>query len=204
MKATFVSLLGFAMVFPALVHGQTSIQFSNIPTTFLTPADRYVYTDFIGGQLLVGTQFRAQLYVGTSSQNLVPANAAIASFREPGTTMPGTWVPVTVPLPTGFETPGSTLTLQVRVWDSTYGATYESTLAGYKGASAPFTLTIPSVGGGNPSGLTLENLRAFSLAQVPEPSIFALGPVALLGWWKLRGTFLKVSQFLPASKLSHN
>jgi len=96
-------------------------------------------------------------------------------FRPPTTSAPGTWNAEFRTLP-GFSN-GDTATLQVRVWDGLLFATYEAAAAsaGVVGRSVPFAYTVPVSTAPSPSEWLMDNFRAFSLAQVPEPS----------SWWLL-------------------
>jgi hypothetical protein len=69
---------------------------------------------------------------------------------------------------------GDTATLQVRVWDSRAGATFDEAVAGggLWGASEAFNYTVPT-GLTTPDQFFMKGLQAFAL--VPEPSVIALG-----------------------------
>src|SRR5688572_14187500 len=102
----------------ASAHGQGgNLNFCN--DCLPSPPDRLVSDAF--GRPLVGTNYVAQLLYGASPDSLLPDTAAPARFRPTETTEPGTWVGQmkNVPLP-----PGTTIHLQVRVWDSAAAATY--------------------------------------------------------------------------------
>jgi len=76
----------------------------------------------VNGNPLVGTNYLAQLYYGSTPDTLVAHTGAPARFRIAPTTLPGTWMggnrTVVVPNP-------AMIVLQVRVWDITAGLTYE-------------------------------------------------------------------------------
>jgi len=76
----------------------------------------------VNGNPLVGTNYLAQLYYGSTPDALVAHTGAPARFRIAATTLPGTWTGGnrTVVSPN----PGA-IVLQVRVWDIAAGATYE-------------------------------------------------------------------------------
>src|SRR5687767_3745423 len=105
-------------------------------------ADRLVRNQ--GGALLVGTQYRAQLYYGATAGSLNPVTSNPVSFRDPAGAagLEGTWSGANRTL-TGFSA-GQTVILQVRAWDATGGATFDT--AGLKGQSSTFAYTIPAAG----------------------------------------------------------
>lgn len=77
--------------------------------------------------------------------------------------------------------PGQTVLMQVRVWETQY-ATYADAVAagGWVGASNPLNV---SLGGGAipTASLVGSGLQGFSTAQVPEPSVIALGILGSIG-----------------------
>jgi hypothetical protein len=169
-----------AAAFSACAQG--IVNFNNA-VSFVTPADRAVYIDFVGGRPLVGTQFRAQLYAG--AQGTAPSDfgaiPSSAPFRAPGTTAPGTWSGGNRTLP---YAEGTTIQLQVRVWDGSQFGSWEQAVQGGGSVlwSAPFSYFIPA-SGQQSSAYYLENLRAFgpNLSEpppVPEPD---LGLYGMLG-----------------------
>lgn len=179
MKTSLLVGAALCALLPISGMSQSAVRFSNMPSEFVTQADRYVYEGTVGGARLVGTHFRAQLYAGAFAEGVLQPLGSPASFRAADTTAPGTWVPSDITLP-GFA-PGATVFLQVRVWDSSYGATFEAAGAGSRGASLIFPFTVP-MSAMQPN--TLENLRAF--AVVPEPGSLALAGLALLSLLGLR------------------
>ena len=168
--------------------GQSTVNFNNTITTF--PADgidRYVYRDQVGGTKLVGQNFAAALYWGTTQDTITQLAvlnatdtgiaAARGLFRVATTASPGTWSGGARTLL--GTTLGQQVFMQVRVWDITAGADYASAKAfgGITGESLRFTYTTSSSPTPPPSDLVLLNLRAFAL--VPEPSTIALGVLGL-------------------------
>ena len=137
------------------------------------------------GKPLTGTSFVAQVWYGASASTLT-SSFAPSPFRIATTTSPGSWnaaaagapgVPATL---TGFA-PGSTVTLQVAVWDSAIagvGAAQALSRAAGTGLSETFTYAIPLDPIALPGGM--EGLKSFNLAAgggpvVPEPTTIALG-----------------------------
>jgi hypothetical protein len=159
------------LLFASSVVAQSVVDFNN-NRAFVTPADRLVYTISGPNQTpLVGTNYVAQLYYGADATSLVPVTSAPARFRLPTTTAPGTWSGGNRTL-TGF-TPGTTATLMVVAWDSTFGSTFDQARAAgaWYAQSSPFTYTIPAAGS-PPAFFYMENFRAF--ACIPEPSAVLL------------------------------
>ena len=174
--------------FPAL--GQGTVYFAN-NVNFVTPGDDRLVRD-VTGERLVGTNYFAQLYYGAhgaSENDLVSVAYNPDRFRSPTTQAAGTWNP----LPEFFRTldgfvSGDTVSLQVRVWDSTVGATWEqASMTGFGasqyGSSTVFPYFIPPTGGPT-SAYYMENFRGFML--VPEPSVIALAVLGAGGFLLFR------------------
>ena len=178
-KRTLFIICGLISSFT--VCAQTVVDFNNL-RAFVTPGDRLIY-DYPSGVPLVGTNYVAQLYYGTDAASLVPVTTAPARFRVPTTTAPGTWSGGNRTL-TGF-TAGMTATLQVAVWDSNFGLTFDQARAAgaFWGLSQPFTYTIPSAGA-PPAAYYMENFRGFVL--IPEPSTIGLGVLGAVGLFVFR------------------
>ncbi len=144
------------------------------------------------GKPLTGTSFVAQVWYGASAGSLTKSFAP-APFRASTTTYPGTWNPAAAGGPGAIGTldgfaPGSTVTLQVAVWDSSIagvGAAQALAKAPGTGLSETFTYAIPADPLAIPGGL--ENMKSFNLVGntvIPEPSTIALGALgaAALLW----------------------
>ena len=107
----------------------------------LVPNTPYVLFP-LGGRI-VGTNFLAQLFYGTNDQNLIPVTNAPARFRQPPTSLAGTWIG-------GMRTlvgipPGTPVRLRVHIWDGSWP--YEEALSnGYIWAPEPFDYTPPPHG----------------------------------------------------------
>jgi hypothetical protein len=78
-----------------------------------------------------------------------------------------------------------TVTLQVAMWDSNAGATFEQARAAgaFWGLSQPFTYTVPAPGS-PPTAFYIENFR--SSVMIPEPSIIGLGLLGALALFAFR------------------
>jgi len=170
-----ISLVGVSSVF-----AQGTIDFRNRITGTL---DVPVYLNGVGGMLLSGANFLAQLYYGTTATSLTPITDLASPFRTGAGA--GYWnagadsTRILAGIPAG-----SPAFLQVRAWDSTFGATYDVAKAagGLWGDSNVFQV-LATGGGGTPaaSPAFMTGMQSFTL--VPEPSTIALGilgAVALL------------------------
>jgi len=189
MKKIVLSVL-LAAAGTASVFAQGTVTFANAVNTFNTVADRYIYQDAVGGTLLKGTQFKVQLYAGSTAAEAAAAIIAVDStpsnMRGQTTTLPGVWTggltTKIIPAPTG--TKDTDIFLQIRAWDSTGGiTTYEQARAAgttiYTGASTPFLYHVPP-DGATGGAFAMDNFRAFAVV-VPEPGTFALAGLAVLG-----------------------
>lgn len=160
-----LSLMGVSSV-----RAQGLIDFRNRITGTI---DAAVFQNSVGGTLLSGANFVAQLYYGASAGSLVPITDAASPFRTG--TGAGYWnagTDSTRVLP-GIS-PGSTVFLQVRVWNTSIAATYDAVRL--TGSNYGDSNTFPAVaGGGSPptAPAALGGLQQFAL--VPEPSTIALG-----------------------------
>jgi hypothetical protein len=199
MKQTILTLL---LVSAAVaVHGQGSVVFNNRVTGTVvapiygpqvgtpgvrqtgntstgTPAGSTVYT----GTLLQGTGFTAQLWGGpngTAEGALTLATGSQTTFRT-GTAAGFITAPAVNPTVTGVPENG-TATLQVRVWDNQGGTITSYAQALQVGAAAGFSdlFNVSPLGGTLTPSPNIAGLRSFSLTQVPEPSVIALGALGL-------------------------
>ena len=167
----------------ASANAQGTVDFRNTGT-FNTTADRSVYAN---GTKLVGTNYVAALYFGTTADNLnqfailSEADPSLASavghFRnvDPSTAAAGTWSGGVRVLP--GTTVGQNLFLQVRIWNMSVFATFDEARAGQGegGQSDVFSYLVPSPG--DSAGMKLNGLRAFIVyvdVDVPEPSTLGL------------------------------
>jgi len=186
MKKTILTLALVALSLGSS-FGQGTVNFNNTATTFPDSAtvDRKVYGP--NGAALVGVNYAAALYFGSSADsinNLATLNATDTSitgarglFRVATTLSPGTWSGGARTL-LGTQ-PGELVFLQVRVWDISLFANYGLAVnaGGITGASDPFQYRISTSPTPPPSDLVMLNLRSFQV--VPEPSTIALGVLGL-------------------------
>jgi len=178
-----------ASAFAVSAFGQGQISLKNSAT--VNPVND------ASGKPLTGTSYLAQVWYGASAGALT-GSFAPSPFRVSTTTQPGTWNPAAAggpgnigTFPAGTFGPGSTVTLQVAVWDSAVaGASAASALAKAPGTglSSTFTYTIPTDPLAIPGGM--EGMKSFNLLPagggpvVPEPTTIALGALgaAALLW----------------------
>ncbi len=140
------------------------------------------------GNLLAGTGYLAQLYVGQDQDSLQPL-LPVKSFL--------TGALAGYLLPSSIEAEGlggstDLFAFQIRAWDASLGSTYAEALAQGRGGVGESNIAMEAAGisrGGPPllPGPVI-GLQSFSLSPlVPEPSTYALfgvGAVAL--WWQCR------------------
>lgn len=182
MKPTLACLVTLGCLSAVSSLAQGTIDFRNTGVTFKFAADRLVYADPITRRGLVGTNYAAGLFYLPGGGREMSAGSgiqagALAFFRQPTTTSPGTWLN---PLAVGNNrildgVPiGATATIQVRVWDITKYQSFAQAFAGGEyGWSLPFDYTVPAAGSA-PDAYYLNDLR-FPILMVPEPSTIALG-----------------------------
>lgn len=165
---------------------QGTVNFNN-SVSFGDTIDRRVYLDTVGGTRLVGVNWAAAVYYGSSESSITKVATAgdgsVAQSRglfravDPTTTFAGTWSGGNRTI--ADANAGDTVWLQIRVWDITKFADYGLALAAGDrvGQSAAFQYTLSSASPIPPSDLLMKNMRAFAL--VPEPSTIALGVLGL-------------------------
>jgi len=207
---TLIAGAGLSHGQPVVVvtHTPGQVSFQNSETSRFPSALKHLVTN-IDGTLLVGTQFKAELYyLDTDTGSLTPIAATLSSFRLPFTSVPGTWsgpAPYSN-LPDGyggvdlaFDGEGNLVeagdgtgtgagyypvTLAVRVWDSTTGNSYET--ATTTGSSANFVYTQRSSYPPAVSDLQMLTQPGFQLQVVPEPRAFALIVFGVMAVFLLR------------------
>src|SRR5687768_14718677 len=158
---------------PVMASAQANyIVFQNSVLT--PPPDRLVR--FADGSPMVGTHFMAQLLVGTSPSSLQPTTAAPSRFRDPATQIPGTWVGNTINLPGVLA--GTVLTMQVRIWDSTYGNFDQACAVFQAGLLPAFDWVAPNET--DPiEAHYMHNFVGGIPTPCPEPATIALGVLGL-------------------------
>lgn len=173
MRAKFALAVAGLMLPLRAISQSDFVVFRN--DVLMPPPDRLVRD--VNFDPLVGTNYMAQLLIGSSPDSLVPTTVT-ARFREGGP-LAGTWVP---PVRNVFvyQPPGTELTMQVRVWDSNFGLTFDQACAvgSYAGLLPAFTWVVP------PPTAPIEehymhNFVGGIPAPCPEPTTVALLCLAL-------------------------
>ena len=136
-----------------------------------SPPDRLVRDG--NGTPLVGTQWAAQLYYSTQSASSLQAHTAAPNrFRNPGSSLAGTWSTTTGANRTlvGGGV-GVLVWMQVRIWDLNQFPSYEAALAGGGaiGTSVVFTYTQRLSTPPQTTDTYMDNF-----VMVPEPTAFLL------------------------------
>ena len=162
----------------AVAQGNYVVFQNNVLTP---PPDRLVR--FTDGTPLVGTHFMAQLLVGLSPDSLQPTTVAPSRFRDPATQIPGTWSGNSINLPA--FTPGTILTMQVRIWDSTFGNFDEACMVNQAALLPTFDWVVPNA---------TEPIEAHFMSNFvggiptpcPEPATIGLGLLGAVALWFVR------------------
>jgi hypothetical protein len=184
MRTTFA--IGFALLVLPFT-GMSQGDFVVFRNDVLTGPNRLVLGP--DAMPLAGTNYLAQLTIGASPDSLQPvAFPAPAHFRPEGTPPAGTWVGYNVSI-LGVQ-PGADLYMQVRVWDSNFGLSFdEACAAGQAGLLPVFTWTVP----GSMAPIQDHYMQGFVggiPVPCPEPGVVGLVclalPVALM--WRARRT----------------
>ena len=171
-----IAYLIAALALAVSTFGQGQINLNNRGLALVTDGS---------GRPLTGTSFVAQVWYGASASTLT-SSFAPSPFRASTTTYPGSWNPAatggpgTIATLTGFAA-GSSVTLQVRVWDSSRFTTWvqaqqDPRVKWITGVSDTFTYSIPTDTLAIPGGM--ENMKSFMVGQagtdLPEPTTIAL------------------------------
>jgi hypothetical protein len=172
-----LAVAGLILPFAA-VSQDNYVVFQNSVLT--PPPDRLVRN--VNGDPLVGTNYMAQLLMGSSPDSLQPLPILPSRFRPEGTSLPGTWVGgnISIPLP-----PGTEVTMQVRIWDSNFGLTFDQACAfGYAGVLPTFTWLVPGTMA-PPQDHYMQGFVGGIPLPCPEPATVALLCLAppLLALW---------------------
>jgi hypothetical protein len=113
---------------------------------------------------LKGAQYRAQLYVGTTASNLIPVGYPTSLFGSGfGPSSPaydGLFYPEIVQLPNA--TAGQRVFVQIRVWDFTFGDSFDAAQA--NGSPVGLSMVLRVTAGSEETGpAPLLGMRNFSL-----------------------------------------
>lgn len=182
-------ILTFAAVAAAAnLFAQGTVNFG----TFSSAGTGAITNSETGQRVPLGTTFLAQLYYGlpNSAQgsliavtnNPVGFSGAAGFIVAGARTLLESVILTATPGPAG--TPGQMATVQIRAWQASLGATYESALdSGRVGVIGAGPLT--TLATGNPATMPagtpapLSGIRGFVLTPIPEPSTIGLGIVGL-------------------------
>ena len=152
-----------------------TVNFNNLATP--SGVDAPIY-DSDGTTKLSGAAFLAQLYAGKTPDQLVPVGPAVPF--ESGIAagyVCQRFTSRTIP----FVAPGDPVFVQVRVWETAFGATYEAAvLAGGKTGTSDI-LNVVTGGAGSPPSLPgdLAGLKSFSVKrETVPPTVVIESPVA--------------------------
>jgi NOL1/NOP2/fmu family ribosome biogenesis protein len=166
MKPFAVALAFVTVLLPlASAQGQGTINFSN---RVLGGGVNAPVFDVDGVTKLDGGAFVAQLYAGASADNLSPIGGAVSFFSGAGA---GHFSGGTRIIPT--VTPGGVAIVQVRVWASAWGSTYEAAWAagGDTGVSEMFEVVTGGDGAPPSVPANLVGLKSFQLVAATPPTI---------------------------------
>ncbi|MBI3882389.1 MAG: hypothetical protein HY301_20315 [Verrucomicrobia bacterium] len=142
-----------------------------------------VYDLIVGGTLLAGTDYLAQLYAGpggSTDDKLQPVGGAV-SFRSDIAGFVNVGVNGSRSIP--GVAPGDPVVVEIRAWTAATGASYEAALgssdpASRAGKSLPLTIQT------SPSLLSLPvnmvGLQSFAVTAVPEPDVVWFGTLGLI------------------------
>jgi hypothetical protein len=203
---------GLETALPQIIHLGGFVTFQNTESVRPpgTPANFHLIYDPLG-MPLIGTQYRAELYYLDSDINVLqPIPASVSPFRASTTSLPGTWngdaPPISLPDGYGgvdvvegagglFEVGDGSgvgfgyypVTLEVKIWDSTFGPTFESATGGFKGTTADFLYSRRFTGGvSSPFDTAMINQPGIFIDPVPEPSILVLSALGMAALALLR------------------
>jgi hypothetical protein len=164
------------------------------------PSTTPIFNDYSPetGNLVVGTQWAAQLYYGPSASSLTAHTAAPSLFRPAGTSLPGTWRSDYRTLTGGGV--GVPVYMQVRVWNLDLFPTYEAAVAGegLAGQSTVFIYTQQVSSPSDPSEVYMQDaagnplFESFRVVPIPEPGVglLAIPAIALVAWQYRRRRFI--------------
>ena len=149
----------------SLSRCQGTVNFANAGATFSAP-----FYDYDGVTRLSGSRYMAELLAGTSTASMAPAGSPTPFLAGGGAGFFNGGVVAILSV-----APGSIGFFQVRVWDTTVGATYSAAQSAGLGYGFSNIFSGPTGGVGTPpsSPTSLAGLQQ-SFTLIPEPSIYAL------------------------------
>jgi len=132
-----------------------TVNFANISTNYIYDVDGTT-------RLPAGTTYLAQLYAGATEGTLQPVGGAVA-IRLAGKINGGIRTITAV-------SPGQAVWIQVRVWESAFGSTYEQSFAGGGKTGASVTFQVITGGGGTPPTIPANLVGLVSFSLIPPQS----------------------------------
>lgn len=181
MRARFVlAVAGLILPFTAISQSDFVVFRNDV---LRPPPDRLVRG--INFDPLVGTNYMAQLLIGSSPDSLTPTTVPPSRFRPEGTSLPGTWLGGNIPV---LLPPGTEVTMQIRVWDSNFGLTFDQACVfGYAGVLPTFTWVVPQPMAPIQDHY-MQNFVGGIPLPCPEPGTVALLCLALplLAFWRAK------------------
>lgn len=161
-------LLGFLPLLSARAQGTINFMNRVLPAGIDAPV-----FNVDGVTKLDGGAFVAQLYAGASADSLAPFGATVAFMTgtRAGYFSGGTRI---IPL----VAPGATAFVQVRVWESAWGSTFETAWAAGSGTGVSAVLNVTTGGESSPPTLpgNLIGLESFKL-EAPVPAFITAHPL---------------------------
>jgi len=203
MKKLLVTTAAVLLTVGAFAQG--TVTFGNATSTAgITPADRQVtfsataaaYNPLLIAGANVSSNYAgvdlsglrvAMLYAPTTVTDLTKFSLGsfglYPTFKGSTSATAGSWFTKTATM--DGITAGTTVNMAAIVWDTKLAASPldKAALAGLWGSSAIFQYTVPAGSTPAPAEFVPQNLRAFSIGIVPEPTSFALlglGAAAML------------------------
>jgi hypothetical protein len=181
MNKTSALIVAALLVSAAFLPAQGTFGTVNFNNRFLPEVDAPIYDLTIGGTLLEGSGYLAQLYsgpAGTTEDKLVPTGAVVdfrtglaAGYINNGGD--GSRFIPNVPL-------GDYAVVQVRAWTANAGATYESALVsstpGAKAGKSNMIL-VQTKASAIELPVNMVGLSSFAITVVPEPAILGISAI---------------------------
>lgn len=164
------------------VMAQGVVNFAN-KVASATPALNSLVTENDAAGAKLSDNYVAIMLWGTSADSLKPATSGGAlitkTFLKSSSTGLGTgvWSTGSTAVIDGTQV-GQTVIIQCVAWESSMGATYDAAYQSYvaaKGKMGWSNAMNVSLGGDTLPPTVLKDLKPFSVAAIPEPTVLALG-----------------------------
>ncbi len=180
-RAVLAAVLALGLSAASPTHAQGTVNFNN--KVFADGIDAPIFDLNVGGTLLSGNVFMAQLYagpLGTTEDKLVATGMAV-DFKTglaSGYVNVGTDGSRTV----AGVAPGESAVVQIRAWTTATGSTYEEALASSDSSSCAGRsdmLTVLTQSGLSAQAVSMAGLQSFAITPVPEPQLLMLGALGI-------------------------